>query len=77
MILVDKTEVENRVKMIADKLQTFNGSLKVHQVLWQRNCNRLTLRTSSCFKCTYGQVCSNAKHLRFIAITSSCGKPKS
>lgn len=65
VIRINETDVEQRAKMIPNNLETFMGTLKVHQVLWERNCRRLNFRTSSCFKCTTMQICTHGKHLGF------------
>ncbi|XP_046972969.1 uncharacterized protein LOC124539689 [Vanessa cardui] len=71
VIAVNETDVRMREQKIPSKLDTFKGTLKVHQVLWQLHCDRLTLRSSSCFKCTCGQICDHGKHLGFIKIPHS------
>lgn len=71
IIRVTENDVKKRQKLIPNKLVTFKGTLNVHQVLWEQHCKRLTLRTSSCFKCICGQICDHGKHLGFIAIPCS------
>lgn len=58
-------------KKIPDNLQTFRGTLAVHQVLWKRGIADITFRSASCFECNYGMICNHGKHLGFSKLPSS------
>ena len=57
---IDSEDIEELYKQLPNNIQTFRGTLKVHEITWSKN-NKVIfqVRRLSCIECTAEQICNH------------------